>query len=251
MAGLDDARMHGADGDLVQRRAFGRVEGVGIAVGGCGLAAPEGLAHAPAAVIQPAAGVGRGFGLEAVEIADGALQPQRGRVRGADRGEATLGAGQADDQQLGGCRLGDEGHVHGLAVAPQASKVASPAAMPSTAWRQTSASTTTRGQGRCAATRVPLSARAERKLIARPPTPCHPGRSAKRAEPGPRRTRATLGPGSSAGGKFRDDSGVRSAHHTTPTAGPRLGTRPPAAPAGRCRRRPPGPGAQTGARRRP
>ena len=43
--------------------------------------------------------------------------------------------------------------------------VASPAAMPSTAWRQVSASTTTRGQGRCAATLAPFSVRAAMKVM--------------------------------------------------------------------------------------
>src|SRR5262245_30980844 len=54
-----------------------------------------------------------------MEIADGPLEAERGRVCGPDRGEAALRAGQADDQQLGGCRLGDEGEMHRLSVAPK------------------------------------------------------------------------------------------------------------------------------------
>ena len=84
VAGLDDPRVHGTDGDLVQRRTFGGIEGVGVTGGGVGIARAQRLAHAPAAVVEPAAGVGRAIRLEAVEIANGALEPQRRRVRGAD-----------------------------------------------------------------------------------------------------------------------------------------------------------------------
>ena len=42
MPGLDDAGMHGADGDLVQRRALGGVKGVGSPPAGSGVFAPRG-----------------------------------------------------------------------------------------------------------------------------------------------------------------------------------------------------------------
>ena len=81
MAGLDDAGVHRPDRDLVHRRAFGRMEGVGVA--GCrrGLAPAERVPHAPAAVVEPAARIGRVLGLQPVEVADGALQPQGGRMQ--------------------------------------------------------------------------------------------------------------------------------------------------------------------------
>ena len=119
VAGLDDAGMHGADRDLVQRRPGGRVERVRVSGGGCRLVRAQRLAHAPAAVIEPAARVGRALGLQPVKIADRPLQPQGRRVRGGDGREAPLRAGQADDEQLGRL-LGVEGQMHRLPVAPQA-----------------------------------------------------------------------------------------------------------------------------------
>ena len=119
VTGLDDAGVHGADRDLVQRRADGREERVSIAGGGCRLLRAERRAHAPAAVVEPAARVRRPLGLETVKIADRPLQAQGRRVRDADGWIAPLRAGQADDQQLG-LRLGMQRQMHRLAVAPQA-----------------------------------------------------------------------------------------------------------------------------------
>ena len=135
------------------------------------------------------------------------------------------------------------------------SSVASPAAIPRTACRHVAASTTTRGHGRCAATRLPLFASAETKVMAQS-IPCHPGIRASEY-PGPRSGDAlafhvALGPGSRADALGRDDRYDRyRSHDLTPTILPRPGTRLPAVPADRCRRRAPGPGAQTAARRMP
>ena len=75
MAWLDDARVHRADGDLVHRWAFGGMEGVGVA--GCrrGIVPTDRLTDAPTAMVDPAARIRRGLGLQAVEIANGALKP--------------------------------------------------------------------------------------------------------------------------------------------------------------------------------
>ena len=70
-------------------------------------------------MVEPGSLVGAPVGLQPVQVADGALQAQRGRMRARDRGEAALGARQADDQQIGGCLRGKR-EVHRLPVAPQA-----------------------------------------------------------------------------------------------------------------------------------
>ena len=119
VAGFDDAGVNRADGDLMQRRSFCRKEGVGIAGGVGPLSFAERVAQTPATVVEPASLVRAPVGLQSVQVADGALQAQRRRMRTRDGGEAALGARQADDQQTGGCVRGKR-EVHRLPVAPQA-----------------------------------------------------------------------------------------------------------------------------------
>ena len=62
MSGLDDARMHRADRNLVQAVAFRGEETVGRRLRQCVDAIPQWKAHAPAVVVEPGAGIGRAFG---------------------------------------------------------------------------------------------------------------------------------------------------------------------------------------------
>ena len=101
MAGLDDAGMHRADRDLVQALAFGRQErrrrGRTAPASRCG---PSGW-RTPQ---RPWSSQGRGSGsavrLEPEQVADGALEADRGRMRPADRGKAPSGHSQADHADL-------------------------------------------------------------------------------------------------------------------------------------------------------
>ena len=119
MPRLDDAGVHGADRDLVQRRALGRIEGIGGAVGRHGLELPEWVAHAPTVVVEPGAQIGAVLRLDAIKIADRALQTQRGRMAQAHGREGVVAYGHADDRDLGAL---EESHVDILAVAPQPEK---------------------------------------------------------------------------------------------------------------------------------
>ena len=86
MARLDDAGMHRADRNLVQRVAFAGQELVGLALSRRGALA-ERVAALPDAMIEPGPRVGRAVGFEAKEIADRAFEPQRRRMPGARRSD--------------------------------------------------------------------------------------------------------------------------------------------------------------------
>src|SRR5260221_12787993 len=102
MAGLDDAGMDGADGDLMQLGAVGGEKGV-VGSGALrrrrSLARPRGerVNDRPVAVIEPRPPVERAERDMAEEVEDGALEPDRARPHGADRGEAAALAGQRGD----------------------------------------------------------------------------------------------------------------------------------------------------------
>ena len=88
MAGLDDAGVHRPDRDLVQRRALARRgtrrhrrRPAPAAGSPSGWRSPSGRDRARGA----SSGSPR---LQAVQVADGALQPQRRRMRARDRGKA-------------------------------------------------------------------------------------------------------------------------------------------------------------------
>src|SRR5690348_3479119 len=80
---------------------------------------PQWMPHFPAAVIEPGASVRKPHRLEPVEIADGALEPDRGRVLRTDRRKASVRAVEREDGNVEG-RFGGERHVDGAAVSPQA-----------------------------------------------------------------------------------------------------------------------------------
>jgi hypothetical protein len=88
MARLDDAGMHRTHRDLVQSLPAHRQEGVvGRIAQRRVLRSAERRGYAPGAVVEPRALVGTAFRIDAVEIADGPLQPQRWRMRLPDRGK--------------------------------------------------------------------------------------------------------------------------------------------------------------------
>ena len=100
VAGLDDAGVHGPDGDLMHRRAFGCKKRITIAAGRRRCPIAERVAQTPASVVEPAPIIGAAFGLQPIEVADGALQPQRGQMCEGDGGKAALGARQAQHKKL-------------------------------------------------------------------------------------------------------------------------------------------------------
>ncbi len=94
VAGLDDAGVHRADGDLVHAIAFDAHEGVvggqGAGARGCGLGAlsqrrPPGC---PQAVVQPRPLVATAVGVQARQVGHGALQAHGAGERGREVGEA-------------------------------------------------------------------------------------------------------------------------------------------------------------------
>ena len=98
----------GPDGYLVQALALGRQEFVAR------LALPPG----PAAVIEPGPGIGQADGLNAIEIAHGALEAQRRRVMGGDRRILACAGLQRDDGAQAPAAV-TEGHAHRVVIRPQ------------------------------------------------------------------------------------------------------------------------------------
>ncbi len=128
MPRLDDAGVHRADGDLVQRVAFHGQERVSLARGRRWRAVAERMAHVPEAEIEPGPRIRRVGRLVAVKTVDGPLEPDRRRMHGADRRKLFGRAGEADDRDLAG-RLGDDRHLHGWrlsGVAPERQQCGTP-----------------------------------------------------------------------------------------------------------------------------
>ena len=95
------------------RKTNGAVHG---AASGCGA---KRLHHVPGAVVEPGPRVGQADRLEAEEVADRALEPDRRRMDGADRGKALQPAVEADDADPAGL-LVEQRHVDGALLRPQA-----------------------------------------------------------------------------------------------------------------------------------
>ncbi len=151
MAGLDDAGMDRADRDLMQALAFRRQERIGRCGARRGPLAQR-VAHAPAAMVEPGARVRRAGRLQAEQVADRALEPDRRRMLGADRGERRI-AVQARDPDLAG-RFVEQRHVDRARLAPQSQQ--GPVArgeMQRSRCSRPRQSTTARGHGRCWRTR--------------------------------------------------------------------------------------------------
>ena len=116
MSGLDDPRMHGADRDLVQRLAFHGQEAVNGRAGVGAAVRSERMSYAPYAMVQPGSRVGETHGLEAIEIADGALQPDRRRMQLAHRRKNRLLDGEHEDLRS---PLIEQRHMHGVLIPPK------------------------------------------------------------------------------------------------------------------------------------
>ena len=118
MPWLDDAGMNRPDRDLMQVLALDGEEGIGLLRLAALLLGAERLGDAPETEIEPGPRVGRAGRLQAVEVFDGALEPDRRRMREADRRELAVGAGEREHDDVGR-RLLDQRHVHCVLVAPQ------------------------------------------------------------------------------------------------------------------------------------
>ena len=90
MAGLDDARMHGTDGNLMQAFALGRQELVARAYGRHFGSRTQRVAYAPAVMVEPGPRIGQGARFQAEQILHRALQPQGRRMKLADSGIAAI-----------------------------------------------------------------------------------------------------------------------------------------------------------------
>jgi hypothetical protein len=112
VAWLDDAGMDRPDGDLVQSLALGRQEFVAC------LALPPG----PPPVIEPGPGIRQTDGLNAIEVAHGALEAQRRRVPGGDR-RILAGVGLQRDDGAEAPAAVIEGNTHRAAIGPQGAEV--------------------------------------------------------------------------------------------------------------------------------
>ena len=91
MPRFDNAGVDGPDENLVESAPFGRQEGVGL-----------GLFLRPVAVVEPGPRIGQALGLQPEQVADGAVQPDRGRVQCADRRKFPVGTSEACDQDFTG-----------------------------------------------------------------------------------------------------------------------------------------------------
>ena len=107
MPRLNDTGMDRANWNLVQGLAFDRQERVGRC---------QSLFLRPAAVVEPGARVGQALGFQAEQVADGALQPDRGRVVGAHRRIALGGTCEANYRDLSRVK---HSHQHAARLAPQ------------------------------------------------------------------------------------------------------------------------------------
>ncbi len=128
MSGLDDAGMDRTDRDLVQAFALGGKEDIRR---GCAVPrrrrAAERVGQVPPTVVEPGAQVRRAFGLEPEQIADRALQPDRGRMHRADRGKPPGRTVEAQHAEIAG-RFVEQRHMHGRPVAPEAEQGHAPVA---------------------------------------------------------------------------------------------------------------------------
>ena len=116
MAWLDDASMHGPDGDLMQCFTFCRQELVRGRLARDGLF-PERMAHAPETKIEPRPYVRRIRCFEPEQVTDCAFQPDRWRMTRGDARVLAAFAGVADNRDVTGCRV-QQRHVNVRCIAP-------------------------------------------------------------------------------------------------------------------------------------
>src|SRR6185369_2307550 len=117
MPGLDDAGMHRPDWNLMQPFAFYGEELVGLRLGGLSALA-ERRAHGPEAEIEPGAIVRAVDGVEAMQIAHGALEFAGRWMARRDAGIGAVLASVAHHRDV--AEIGSEQrHVHHRRIAPQ------------------------------------------------------------------------------------------------------------------------------------
>src|SRR6185437_2462320 len=117
MPRLDNAGVNRADRDLVQAFAFGRQKCVRLRLHVRRLRAKR-MARTPLPVIQPRPRIRRVLGLKPEEIADRALQTDRGRMLLRDGKEAPVRTSKAYDTHLGSGFV-QKRHVNGCGVTPK------------------------------------------------------------------------------------------------------------------------------------
>src|ERR1700692_2321579 len=122
MPRLNDSGMDGTDRNLVQAFALYRKKGVGrwrtLRRG----AGSERMLYVPKAQIEPRPRIRPSTRLQPVKRADGAFEPDGGRVQRADRRERLIRTFKAQDRELAGGLIANR-HVHrarSAGVAPQA-----------------------------------------------------------------------------------------------------------------------------------
>jgi hypothetical protein len=116
VAGLDDARMHGATRDLVQACAVHGQELIAL----FGSQGPGG----PDAVIEPAACIGQAQRIDVVEVAHRAFEPHGRHMMGAYRGVHAVARFDRNDGPLAVSASGlPQGHVHIAAVEPKSAQI--------------------------------------------------------------------------------------------------------------------------------
>ena len=112
MSRLDDSGMHGTDRDLVQAVAFGRQKAIGRSrPAAAALRSPSGCCTSQKPRSSQGRVSGAPSGVEAKQIVDGALQPDRWRVEPADRRKASIRAVQADHRDFAVGFIHDR-HMH-------------------------------------------------------------------------------------------------------------------------------------------
>jgi hypothetical protein len=125
MSRLDDTGVDRADRDLVHALAVNRQELVFGRMADRGRRArAERRVNPPGAVVEPVAPVGRAERLEAVQVADGALQPQCRHVLAADRGKIAVGRRDRDDDR-GFQPAGAQAEMDLSGLRPQGHQIAS------------------------------------------------------------------------------------------------------------------------------
>ena len=118
MAGLDDAGMHGADGDFMQALPFARQKGIGRGLRRAFTCA-ERMADAPSTMVKPRPRIGRFAGLQTKQVTNGRFEMKGRGMDQRDRRKFTVRALHADNAHLARGLIVQR-HVDIVLVSPQA-----------------------------------------------------------------------------------------------------------------------------------
>ena len=100
MSRLDDARMHGADRDLVQALALGGQEAIGRCRRGHRYSCSQRMTDAPLIVIKPLPRIRQSLWYQSEQVRGRTLEAQCGRMQKTDRRVAAIRAFQADNADV-------------------------------------------------------------------------------------------------------------------------------------------------------